>query len=181
MLSLRLVDGDSLDLQWRQTVVVDALSWDGLETIVEGTNLTAVCAEPQSLGGNLYKLGSNCFCIANRTSDSDTPQITSLLWAVSDGAARRVYFNDIEADDLATLPPPVELLPTATASGDQHILDSLKGINARGLMEHASYRIMSDGAFIHKTIEFTATAYHFRAQVMIANEPPYAIVWKLQQ
>ena len=45
-------------------------------------------------------------------------------------------------------------------------------------MECASYRVMTDGAFIHKSLEHASAAYYFRSPEILSDELPFAIVWK---
>ena len=102
------------------------------------------------LGGDLYKTSTGQYCIVETPDGSEEPKLVSILWATSDGAARRVYSDEIESDDLQTALPPRELLPLGADCSYVQIVKSLKASGARGISESASYRIMTDGLFIHK-------------------------------
>jgi hypothetical protein len=161
-------------------VADDKLNWTRLRTIPQGILLSSLGLESSFLGSKLYRLAPAKYCLAE-LEDGGEATLISLLWASSDGAAKRVYLNDIESDDSSISMPPQELLPLSSALSYGEILEALKASDARGLMEHASYRIMSDGAFIHKAIESETTSYYFRSPELIEQEWPYAILWKLRR
>lgn len=41
--------------------------------------------------------------------------------------------------------------------------------------------IATDGAFVHKSLSGDFAAYYFRSQMIIGEEPPYAILWELKR
>jgi hypothetical protein len=88
---------------------------------------------------------------------------------------------DIESDDGETMDVPAEFLPsggTVTATYGE-ILRGLKNDKPRICQETASYRIASDGRFIHRRIETECFEFLFRNPEHDDSEPPYAIIRKL--
>jgi len=135
---------------------------DGLSLIEEG----------------VYKISDTQYCLADAVIEGEHNRLTllSFYWAASEGAFRRAYFRDVEADDLATCAPPAELLPGGAGATYGEIKRALASVST--VMEHASYRVMSDGAFVHKSLENSSAAYHFRSTDIVDDELPYAISWK---
>jgi hypothetical protein len=100
--------------------------------------------------------------------------IHAILWAASRGAAMRAWHSKIEADDLQlSIPPYYVLFNGARSYGE--LTHSLKK-NEISFLESASYRIMVDGAFIHRKISTRGATYYFRALQEIADEAPYAVL-----
>lgn len=59
------------------------------------------------------------------------------------------------------------------------IKNALSSLGSEKFMEYASYRVMSDGAFVHKGLESSLAVYYFRLHDIVDDELPYAILWKL--
>src|SRR5262245_33437947 len=82
----------------------------------------------------------------------DAPYITLLIWAQSPVAALRATDMQIERDDgSVNFQPPSELLLSPDSVTYGSIVRHARREGA-SVMEHASYRIAQDGAFIHRTI-----------------------------
>lgn len=163
-------------------MIQDSTEWQRLLTFPKGTPLNAIATNAVPLSEDLYQVGSSAYCIVDDPDvGHDHLTVISLLWACSENAARRAYFNDIEADDLAKCPPPDHVFPgVANGGGYADILHGLVELGVNGLMEHASYRIMTDGQFVHKSIEFDKAIYYFRSPDVADANPPYAILWKMK-
>ena len=56
------------------------------------------------------------------------------------------------------------------------IRDALRCLDPERILECASYRVMSDGAFVHKTLEGRRATYYFRSAEITESELPYAIL-----
>lgn len=107
------------------------------------------------------------------------PFLSALVWACGDGAVLRAVRQELEKDDGRVLTPPRELLPSDNVAGYGAILAGLRSNGAVGIIECASYRIATDGLFLHRTIMSNIADYHFRSREDRSDEVPYAIVWKL--
>lgn len=107
----------------------------------------------------------------------EAPFIHGLLVSASDSAAMRIITFDIEGDDGVEAEFPSEILPHQ-ARDYRAIFEAMRGSDFRG--ESASYRIMSDGKFVHKKIETEKYIFYFRAADISDHERPFAILYKLK-
>ena len=107
--------------------------------------------------------------------------VYGIIIAGSDGAVRRAWLRDIESDDGKTMNIPAEFLPFGGAVEVTYgeILRGLKEKKPESLLETASYRIATDGRFIHRKIETEHFAFYFRKEKHDDSEPPYVILRKL--
>jgi hypothetical protein len=101
-----------------------------------------------------------------------------LFWACSEPAFRRAYFRDVENDDMVKCLPPLELLPVGSGMSYGSIRSALRSHELDKFMEYATYRVMSDGAFVHKSLAGSRMVYYFRSPDDVDDELPYAILWK---
>lgn len=120
-----------------------------------------------------YFLADALFC-----EGKEELRLLSLYWACSEPAFRRAYYRDVENDDMAVCVPPFELLPIGSGGTYSQIKNALGALGSGKFMEYASYRVMSDGVFIHKSLESSSAVYYFRLPDIIDDELPYAILWK---
>ena len=157
-------------------------SWKLLCRLKSGTPIHVLNQDVTILDDDIYKISESQYCFADIPyhSSNDTPRIVSIFWACSEKAFRRAYFKEVEGDDLVICNPPNELLPPESGPTYRQILEGLKASGARGLIEYASYRVMSDGAFVHRGIESDSVAYYFRSSDFIDGELPYSILWKMK-
>ncbi|MGY3325875.1 hypothetical protein [Pseudomonas sp. TE3911] len=129
----------------------------------------------------VYSISDTQYCLADVINENgqDTLRVLSFYWAASQGAFRRACFREVESDDMALGYPPEVLIPERSGATYSQIKQALTAMG--DVMEHASYRIMSDGAFIHKSLESASVVYHFRSLDSLDDELPYAIVWKCRR
>ncbi|MCA5973951.1 MULTISPECIES: hypothetical protein [Pseudomonas] len=127
-----------------------------------------------------YKVSEEQYLLVDASSDDTDGKLCllSFYWAASERAFRRAYYKDVEGDDNAEGMPPPELLPVGAGSTYSQIREALDFKGSQEFMEYASYRVMSDGAFVHKSLESSSAVYYFRSPTSIDNELPYAILWK---
>ena len=127
-----------------------------------------------------YKISDNHYFLADAFSDEgeEKLRLLSLYWACSEPAFRRAYYRDVENDDMAVSQPPSELLPAGAGATYSQIKSALSSLGSDKVMEYASYRVMSDGAFVHKSLESSLAVYYFRLHDIFDDELPYAILWK---
>ena len=155
------------------------LDWKRLCRLKSGTPVEELGQSVVSLGNDAFKLSETQYCLA-RVSDDNVLRVVSMYWACNEKSFRHAYFGDIEGDDLISCTPPNELLPPKSGATFRKIMTGLKAFGAKGVMENASYRIMSDGAFIQKEIGSNVADYYFRSPHSDDNELPYAILWKMK-
>ena len=160
----------------------DFNDWQKLINLPNRILLNDISKNATPVGDDLYQVGSSAYCIVDDPeAEHDDLTVISILWAGSQNSARRAYYNDIEADDLATLAPPDHIFPGIKYGwGYTDIVRELGRLGVKGLMELASYRVMTDGKFIHKSIEFDKAIYYFRSPDVADASPPYAILWKMK-
>ena len=138
------------------------------------------------LGKSLYSLGGGVYLYLtpfkpnNAGGDTSGPYLSGVFCIPDDDAAKRVVAFDIEADSGALLNPASTLLPLDSALEYGSILNGLKKTNPKVCQEAATYRIASDGRFVHRTIETERFTYYFRRADHDDREPPYAALCKLQ-
>lgn len=112
--------------------------------------------------------------------DPAGPFLTGVVWATDDGAAERAIYRDIEADSGSTVSIPKDFLPQDSGSTYADILKSIKRQNPKVCQEKASYRIATDGAFVHRIIETEEFSFFFRSLRYEDNEEPYAVIRNLK-
>ncbi|AMZ72743.1 MULTISPECIES: hypothetical protein [Pseudomonas] len=127
-----------------------------------------------------YKISEDQYFLADAFFDEgkEKLRLLSLYWACSEPAFRRAYYRDVENDDMAVRSPPSELLPRGAGETYGEIKKALSSLGSDKFMEYASYRVMSDGAFVHKSLESSLAVYYFRLPDIVDDELPYAILWK---
>jgi hypothetical protein len=108
---------------------------------------------------------------------SEGPFISAFLWACDESAAMRIYNHCFEDDKNIQIEPPIELLPKNSGPTYKEILKNIKHV---GIMESASYRIATDGAYIYKSISSKYACYYFRNRKTDNNEIPFAIQWRME-
>lgn len=141
------------------------------------------CAEP--VGRNLFRIAPCQYLVALPSNERfevtpDAPLVTALLWAPTDGAARRVLLFEVEADELADAEPPPELLPAGHSRTYGRILDHVRGTGEGMVIESATYRIARDGAFVQRNILTRQVEFHFRKRHG-AHDRCYAITYRLSR
>ena len=158
--------------------------WDTWQQFINWTPLRNFPRMGTPLGDDLYKIEANVYLSTvpftrDLVRSRRGPFITMLLWAASDGAVLRAARMNIEADDLlSATPPPEMLLPETKNPNYSELLTAAKsGLHGKH-MEHASYRIASDGRFIHKTISVGRFEFHFRNRNIRKREMPYCIAFR---
>lgn len=154
------------------------MKWSVLRELKAGDAFEAPRGVLSLIDEGVYKISDTQYCLADAGvgNEQNTLTLVSFFWTASEGAFRRAYFMDVEADDLATCAPPVELLPEGAGATYGQLKRAMALVS--NVMEHASYRVMTDGAFVHKSLENSSATYHFRSTDIADDELPYAIVWK---
>jgi hypothetical protein len=161
------------------------MKWSELLKIPKWTPIDKSGLDLSEIEEDFYKISENQYCLSASYSSMSLeetpggPFITAFLWACSEGAAKRAYLNEIESDDQVNISPPSDILPSPDKKTYKEILKGLKELGCKSVMEHSGYRIVSDGAFIHRVIESEIAAFFFRKPEHNASEIPYAIQWNL--
>jgi hypothetical protein len=141
----------------------------------------------ESLGEHLLKLSETVYLFLvpydhHFKHEDMGPYISQALWAQSEGAVRRAYLNEIDADpgDNGELPPSSFCLePHIFCYRD--ILESAKSKKYGSYLVHASYPFMGEGKdapFLHKTISVSDFKFHFRSRDDNPSEHPYVIAYR---
>lgn len=137
------------------------------------------------VGTSLYRVDDTIylylskFRLESSKDESIGPYVSGILFAPDDGAAKRVSMSMIEEDLGRHLLPPAILYLRDSEFRYSDILSNLKRTHPKACQESASYRIATDGQFIHRKIETESCTYYFRSVVDDPSEPPYAILKKL--
>lgn len=155
---------------------VTRTDWDRLLQLPGWTPLREV-PNPVLIAPTLYRLSEGAYVLAqdyNRALEDDpgAPFVTELLWASSDGAARRAAMDDIDADDGASSVPPPSLWHKGNAPSYASVLRE-----AGKQAEYATYRL--DDRFVHKVVDLGGSRFFFRSLQFDEEERPYAIAFQL--
>lgn len=112
--------------------------------------------------------------------DASSPLVTGIFWAASEGAAHRALLMDIEADDSLIGDVPEYFLPNSAGPTYGEIVEALRR-GGDSYLETASYRIATDGLFVHRTIKNEQFTFFFRGPEYNNGEKPYAAIKKLAE
>jgi hypothetical protein len=159
--------------------------WRYLQDIPCWTPLKSVRLSASCVGESLYRCSPSAFLIAqpyraNLVPDREAgPFLTMFAWAVSEGAAKRVYLRQKEEDELRRGQPPEEMLPPGCEATYRALLGATRAAGADS-SETASYRIASDGAFLYRSIHAGRWNYYFRGRRDRATESPFVIECRLR-
>jgi hypothetical protein len=156
------------------------MTWTEWKNVDAWPSVAAVAPGAVALADDLFAIGGDTYLFAVpydaklRRGQPGAPFATMVVWAPSEGAARRVCRTEIEADaDAVSKPPPPELLPAEGVVGYAAILKAARQRDAN-VGEVAAYRIATDGAFIHREITWGRSRFYFR-DLKSRTDPPYAI------
>ncbi|MGK9416191.1 hypothetical protein ACSSUR_08545 [Pseudomonas cedrina] len=154
------------------------IEWALLRELKKGDVLDVPDTSLLLMDEGVYKVSANQYCLADAINEDgqDKLRLLSVYWAASDAAFRRAYFRDIESDDGTVCLPPLELMPEGARATYMQIKRALE--TTGNVMEYATYRVMSDGAFVHKGLASLPAVYYFRSVDFLDDEIPYAILWK---
>jgi hypothetical protein len=160
------------------------LSWSTLRTLAVWTPASSLSARLVRIEDDLFRLRTGAYLVCLPYDErfeaaAGERFVTALLWAASDGAARRAHLMEIEADDLATGPAPGELLPPGQPQAYGAIMAALKTSGCRNYIERASYRIAKDGAFVHRAIDAPPYSFFFRNPEDDDSDRCYAVQYRL--
>lgn len=161
------------------------MDWPELKKIPKWSPLSELAPDCRPIARNLFEIDAGQYCLVTPYADHSLevrpggPFVSALLWSSCAGSALRAVAGEIEKDEPSALAPPAELLPAREAIGYRSILRALQNEGYKGISETASYRIATDGAFIHRAIDSEIATYYFRGLEENNDEPPYAILWKL--
>ncbi|MBN6207493.1 hypothetical protein JYK21_13545 [Ralstonia pickettii] len=176
-------------IEWRSRTERISMEIERLITLEKGASLADVVGhiDPMAfLGKSLYRVGEGVYLQASQfkdlalTHNPNAPFVTGVLFTPDDGAARRISVLAIEEDQGAPLMAPPGVLPEGSACSYAAILAALKRAEPKVCLETASYRIATDGKFVHRTIETELYTFYFRASKHSDLEQPYALLYKLQ-
>ena len=162
-------------------------NWDELKKIKYLSSIKELPFEGQLITKNIYRVNEQAYLflvdynVAYNKTKENGPFATLLFWTGNDGSAKRAFSRKIEEDkEQSIIIPPTEMLPSKEVNTYEKIINELKK-NKSTYMETASYRIATDGAYIHKEISVIPYTYYFRKREDDNNEVPYTISYKLQQ
>ncbi|HET8797754.1 MAG TPA: hypothetical protein VFO89_08705 [Thermoanaerobaculia bacterium] len=157
------------------------MNWKDWKTFVPWTPLSATGFSWVQCTDTIFSLGPNAFVVAQRHNaaleDGGGPYVTLLVWAPSLGSVRRVIDLEIEADEGEVLHPPVEMLPRGSRPAYASVLDAALREFPGNVLEHASYRIAGDGAFVCRSVSAGPFQLYFR-HPSGDQDPPFCVVWK---
>ena len=159
--------------------VDNMIAWDKVCGLAKGTIIDLSGLGSSDLGAGVHKISDSQYVITKtNVFDLKAAEVVAVYWSVSEGGFRRAYFNDLESDDGITCAPPVNLLPENAADNYGSIRKALAVDENSEFMEHASYRIMSDRAFVYRALENKEMVYLFRGFEEESQEKPFCIIVK---
>ena len=133
----------------------------------------------------MYKASESVYFFTSKYTESDLASVGSGDHVVSvgicggEGAARRAFNREVELDDGTFFN--VGELGIGLGEGSTYV-DIVNFAQENGcnvVQETAAYRIATDGAFIHKTIETEKWIFYFRSMEYCDKELPYAFLGKM--
>lgn len=160
--------------------ILKSKKWTPLEEIVGAT------IEADFVGKSLYKVSEQMYLQVSQfkgrdlLKDDSAPYVTGVFLTPGDGAARRITSLAIEEDAGEKLVLSKEMLPDNLVADYGSILVRMKKESPETCQETASYRIATDGKFVHRTIETDKYVFYFRENKNNNSEEPYAVLYKLQ-
>jgi len=104
--------------------------------------------------------------------------ITAVVWAESEGAARRAVLQQLEADERRDSHPPAGILLRPGLERYGEIKEAGRTGSFGNMLEAASYR-GRDGLFIDRRINFPTWTFHFRGPEDDEGECCYAVQVRL--
>lgn len=163
---------------------IDNADWARLKSLRAWTPLPDVSPSAIPLGGVLYRIATGTYvtCVPyNRQLEEIEGGlfVTTLLWAESDGAAKRVQLMEIEADQPKDSRPPADLLLHGQPVTYGEIIRELQRGAYGAFREWADYRIARDGAFVQRTIDIPPISFYFRKPEDDDADRCYAIQYRL--
>ena len=162
----------------------DFMEVNDLVSLKKLTPLSAAVGKIESaayLGKSIYRIGGGLYLYLSKfggAGNSEGPFLSGFFCAPDDDAMMRATAMNIEGDSGSILSPPVGFLPPEVAMEYRTILNWLKSMAPKVCQESASYRVASDGLFVHRTIETEKYMAYFRGAKDDDCEPPYAILYK---
>jgi hypothetical protein len=169
--------------------VAAEVSWAELRRLPAWTPLTALPWLATPVDGPLFQLSTTQYLLCPPYDEKfqrapNVPGfVAALLWAPHEGAARRVTLLSVEADDPLSRPaveppPPREMLLCSECDTYGAIVSHLEAAHS-AFTETATYRIASDGAFVHRTLNALSLTFFFRSRKESDDERCYAIQYRL--
>lgn len=163
---------------------IGAVDWSTLRALRAWTSLSEVPASAIHLGGVLYRIAPGAYvtCVPyNQELEpvDGAPLVTMLLWAESDGAAKRSQLMEIEADQRRDEHPPAEMLLRGQPVTYGEIVRELKSGNYGEFREWADYRVARDGKFVQRAVNIPPLSFYFRNRENDDEDQCYAIQYRL--
>ena len=162
------------------------IDWEALKAIPCWTPLSSLEIEGvMPIADNLYCIGPEAYIFAHndilRETKKRGPYMTILLWADSDGAAKRAMLMDIESDKGSTgLLPPPEMLYAKNCITYGELKNHLKKIGIlTPYIQTAGYRIARDGAFVASSVSPNNWEFMYRNLKVKPSDTPFAIQFRL--
>jgi hypothetical protein len=158
------------------------MDWSYLGQIVGFPRLDVFAPHTSLVARGLFRLGEDVYLYTVphdhrlRNASNGARFVSMVLWAETEGAARRALLGEVEADLRdGTRRPPGELLPAGAAGMYGDIRAALRA-EKQEMREFAEYRIATDGVFLHRVIQSESTLYYFRNDESDETERPFAVV-----
>lgn len=158
---------------------VGACEWPELLALPPWVRLSEAGLVANPLADVLFKLedGKYLMCVpydAEMKPLENDYSITAILWAETDGAAKRSVLQQLEADARGDATPPAEiLLPERAMRYDDVVRVARLGAYG-SVLESATYRV-GDGQFIDRTIALPRWTFHYRGRHLKGDESCYAV------
>lgn len=150
--------------------------WGRIAGLDGWTRIASLSASPRYLSEYLVQLCDDAYTVPLQHGPTLDPlpfDVAGLiLWAPDEGAACRALSMEIERDSglVGVVPEPLRICSRMNYA---EIRKALRAMGQGDVLESASYRIATDGAFIHRELQNHRYAFFFRKRGGNA-EPPYA-------
>lgn len=163
--------------------VAGHLIWSQLLRLPQWTLLSRTGLSPDHLEDVLFKVSESAFLLCAPYDEQLRPlvgdlAVTAVVWAESEGAARRAVLQQLEADQPTDAQPPAEMLLKPGMKRYGEIREAGRTGSFGSMLEAASYR-SRDGLFVDRRINLPRWTFHFRGLESHDTEPCYAILVRL--
>jgi hypothetical protein len=177
------LDAKTADVATEESSAADWTHWMEFKA---WTPLRDAKLQANLIAEGLYRIGPHAYAVVVEYNESLEPKdprapfIALLMWAPSDGAAKRAALGVAELDDgVVGNPPPEIALGEANATYERMLRAKGPGAISPPVRE-ATYRGKPDRNFVHRVINFGRLEFYFRGRDPDPNERAYAVKVKLK-
>ena len=163
--------------------VAEAEMWSQLMGLTQWTLLSRSGLHADHVEDVLYRVDKSAFLLCTPYDGQLRPlgrdvAVAAIVWAESEGAARRAVLQQLEADEARDVQPPAAVLLRPGVERYAEIRETARTGRFGSMLQAASYR-NSDGLFVDRRINLPRWTFHFRNREDNNFERCYAVQVRL--